>query len=248
MNNYIACEIAGIPSLIINPCEKARATVLLYHGWSSKIEDYLFFASTISSWGFKVIVPELPDHGVRGKLNYFDTQVLQANFWNVVLQGVKEAESIATALAATDDIIIIIGHSTGGFIAAGALSKVSFLKSAIVINGSCAWVKFEELYRERDGRTPLTDAENIFLKEHDPQYKLNFGDKKRLLLLHGKEDSIIPIASQRYFMNEMSDVSEEYLQLVEYSGVNHQITIGMLEKSKAWLSKFPEAGTPVEVK
>jgi len=36
-------------------------------------------------------------------------------------------------------------------------------------------------------------------------------------------------------MNEMSNISEKHLQLVEYSGVNHQITLGMLEKSKKWL-------------
>ncbi|MCR8632199.1 alpha/beta hydrolase family protein [Paenibacillus radicis (ex Xue et al. 2023)] len=237
MNNFVNCKISGIPSLIINPPEIPRAAVLLYHGWASKIENYLFFASLISSWGYKVIVPELPNHGVRGKLNYFETQVLQEYFWNTVLQGVKEVEEIVSALSEFDDISII-GHSSGGFIAAGAFSKISGLHSAIAINGSCAWVKFEELYREKDGRPPLTDIERKLLKEHDPLSNVNFGGNKRLLLLHGKEDSTIPIESQKYFMNEMANVSSEYLQLVEYPGVNHQITIGMLEKSNEWLDNI----------
>lgn len=39
MNNYVNCKISGIPSLIINPPDIPRATVLLYHGWASKIEN-----------------------------------------------------------------------------------------------------------------------------------------------------------------------------------------------------------------
>ncbi|MEK8130098.1 YqiA/YcfP family alpha/beta fold hydrolase [Paenibacillus filicis] len=238
MHNYIKCTISNIPSLIVNPPEIPKASVLLYHGWASKNENYLFFASLISSWGFKVIIPELPYHGVRGSLNYFDTKVLQENFWNVVLQGVKEVEEIVSALTESDGNISIIGHSTGGFIAGGAFSNISCLQSAIVINGSCAWIKFEDMYREKDGRPPLTDTERLFLKEHDPLSKVSFGNRKALLLLHGKEDRIIPIDSQRYFMNEKSKVPEEHLKLVEYSGVNHQITLGMLESSKEWLGKF----------
>lgn len=240
MNNNVNCTISGIPSFIVNPPGISKASVLLYHGWASNNENYLFLASLISSWGFKVIVPELPYHGVRGSLNYFNTKVLQDNFWNVVLQGAKEVEEIVSALSESesDNNIGIIGHSAGGFIAGAAFSNVSRLQSAIVINGSCAWVKFEEMYREKDGRPPLTDTERLFLKEHDPLSKVSFGNRKALLLLHGKEDSTIPIDSQRYFINEMSKVPEEYLKLFEYSGVNHQITLGMLEKSKEWLGKF----------
>nr|WP_312886470.1 YqiA/YcfP family alpha/beta fold hydrolase [Paenibacillus foliorum] len=149
----------------------------------------------------------------------------------------KEARNIVSELSSTDDNIGIIGHSSGGFIAAGAFSKVSEVVSAIVINGSCAWVKFEELYREKDGRQPMSSKERISLQEHDPISRMNFEGKKSLLLLHGKEDCTIPIDSQRYFMNVMSDKSTECLQLVEYSGVNHHITIGMLQKSKEWLDK-----------
>jgi len=238
MENYINCTISGVPSLIVNPSGIPKATVLLYHGWGSKNESYLFFASLISSWGFKVIVPELPYHGVRGSLDYFDTKVLEENFWDIVLQGVEEVKGIVSALTESDGNISIIGHSTGGFIAGGAFSEISYLQSAIVINGSCAWIKFEETYREKGGRPPLTDTERRFLKEHDPLSKISLGNRKALLLLHGKEDSTVPIDSQRYFINEMSTSTEEYLKLYEFSGVNHQITLAMLEKSKEWLCKF----------
>lgn len=237
MDDYISCRISDIPCLQINPTAEPKGTILLYHGWASNIENYLFFGSLISHWGYQVIVPELPYHGERGKLDYFDTEVLQKFFWKVVLQGVKEAEQITSELAKTARNIGMIGHSCGGFIAAGAFSKASQVLGAIVINGSCAWVKFEELYREKDGRQPLDTSEKLHLQHHDPISLLDFQDKRALLVLHGKEDRTVPIDSQRYFMEVNSNIPGEYLQFVEYSGVNHHITLGMLQKSKEWLDQ-----------
>jgi dipeptidyl aminopeptidase/acylaminoacyl peptidase len=232
-------NICGIPCLQVNPSMKPMGTVLLYHGWVSNINDYFFFASLIANWGYKVIVPELPYHGERGKLDYFNTLVLQKYFWNVVIQGVQEADAIVSELTKMDENIGIIGHSTGGFISAGIFSKNSRLQSSIVINGSCAWVKVEELFREKDGRSPMISNERRSLEEHDPASHLKFDGKRGILLLHGKEDTTIPIESQRYFMKIMSqyNIPSDYLQLVEYSNVNHCVTLGMLEKSKEWIDK-----------
>jgi pimeloyl-ACP methyl ester carboxylesterase len=114
------------------------------------MDSYKFFASLISNWQYKVIIPELPWHGKRGSLNYFDETTLQAHFWPVVFQGVQEAEEIISELSQyTDSTITIIGHSMGGFVTAGAIAKHQKVHSAVVINGSCAWVRFEELYREK---------------------------------------------------------------------------------------------------
>lgn len=237
MDDYISCRIAGFPCLQMNPPIKSKGTIVLYHGWGSTIDHYLFFATLISHWGYKVIVPELPYHGERGKLDYFDTEVLQQFFWKVVLQGVQEAEQITSELFKTDKNIGIIGHSCGGFIAAGAFSKSPQVLGAIVINGSCAWVKFEELYREKDGRQSLDPSERLHLQHHDPISLLDFQDKRALLILHGKEDRTIPIDSQRYFMEVNSNIPAEHLRFVEYSGVNHHITLGMLQKSKEWLDQ-----------
>ncbi|MBD3919459.1 prolyl oligopeptidase family serine peptidase [Paenibacillus sp. PR3] len=142
-------------------------------------------------------------------------------------------------LARSDDPIGIVGHSTGGFISAGAFSSNPRLQASIVINGSFAWVKAEELFREKDGRSPMTSSERSSLEDHDPMSHLKLDNSKGLLLLHGKEDATIPIDSQRYFMNKMSqsNIPSDTLKFVEYSNVNHQITVGMLEKSKEWLDK-----------
>ena len=235
MTDIHSCDISGVPSLLIHPAGTPRATILLYHGLGSNVEKYSFFATVISHWGFKVVVPEIPHHGVRGMLNYADPKEVQQHFFRIVQQGIKEAEAIAAELTKENENLSVIGHSLGGFIASGTFSKVSGIQSAIVINSSCAWTKFEELFREKSGLPPMTEQEKTALQSLDPLKNVKLGERKRLLLLHGKEDTTVPIDSQRYFMSEMANVPGEYLQLVEYSGVNHLITLGMLEQSKKWL-------------
>jgi len=239
------CEsrvISGIPALTYIPRETPRAAVLLYHGLGSAMESYAFFASLVSHWGYKVVVPEIPHHGVRGTLDYADPKAVQKHFWSIVRQGVRELEGIAAVLRKENENLSVIGHSLGGFIAAGAFSEVSCLQSAVVINSSCAWAKFEEHIRELHGLHPMTEEERKALQELDPLTRAAFGDRKRLLLLHGKDDTTVPIDSQRYFVRMKADVPGEYLEFVEYAGVNHLITLGMLEKIKKWLDRLYPQG------
>ncbi|MBA2937188.1 hypothetical protein HZF08_02635 [Paenibacillus sp. CGMCC 1.16610] len=74
-------DICGVPCIILDPSSEQVGQIVLYHGWGSTIESYKFFASLISSWGYRVTIPELPCHGVRGSLNYFDKETLQKKFW-----------------------------------------------------------------------------------------------------------------------------------------------------------------------
>jgi dipeptidyl aminopeptidase/acylaminoacyl peptidase len=230
-------SFADVPCLQFEPAGQPIGTVLLYHGWGSSMESYQFFASLITGWGYKVVIPELPYHGQRGKLDYANPEVLEKQFLEIVLQGVKEARSIVDEISDSSGRIGIIGHSAGGFVAAGSFAKHAALQAAVVINGSCAWIRFEEKYLEYMGKTPLTPEERTALKAHDPFTQLTFEDERALLLLHGKEDTTVPIDSQRYFMSNKSAVASEQLHMIEYSGVNHQITLKMLEQSKLWLDR-----------
>lgn len=161
MNNFNERIIAGIPCIQINSKIKSKGTILLYHGWVSNINDYVFLGSLISDWGYTVIIPEIPYHGTRGKLNYFDPIVLQEHYWSVVIQAVEEASDLISEVHLNDNLVGVIGNSTGGFVAAGIFSSNINIKSAIIMNGSCAWVRFEELICERDRREAWTSIHNF---------------------------------------------------------------------------------------
>ncbi|WP_164779793.1 alpha/beta hydrolase family protein [Paenibacillus kobensis] len=233
----VTTTVCGIPCLVVHPSMKPKGTIVLYHGWISTIHDYSFFASLIAGWGYKVIVPELPHHGDRGTLDYFDTSVLQQYFWQVGIEGVREAESIVSELIRMDANIGVMGHSTGGFISAGLFAADTRVQASIVISGSCAWVKAEQLFRERDGRTPMTAEERRVLAQYDPESHCSFDRNRGLLLLHGENDHTIPIDSQQYFIESMSSrqIPLDKLQFLAYPNVGHHVTIAMLEKSKQWL-------------
>lgn len=236
-------NICGLPCIILDPSSEQLGQIVLYHGWGSTIESYKFFASLISSWGYRVIIPELPCHGERGSLNYFDKETLHFNFWPIVFQGVQEAEKIvAEAIQYSGGPIAVIGHSTGGFITAGTYAKHQQIQSAIVINGSCAWVQFEELYREKNGLNPMEASAKSLLQQNDPLSYIRMNQEKPLLLLHCQDDTSIPIDSQLYFINAITTEGKPagHIQLIDYPRVNHQITLGMLQKIKEFLDKTTE--------
>ncbi|MGD0032914.1 alpha/beta fold hydrolase [Paenibacillus illinoisensis] len=234
------CTIAGVPCLQIDLYLPPVGTIILYHGWGSNIRDYLFFGSMISDWGYKVVIPELPHHGERGNLAYFDTVILQQYFWSVVIQAVEEASTIVTDILNTNDHPVgIIGNSAGGFIAGGVCATNSNVNSAVVMNASCAWLRSEEIFREHDGRSPMSAIEAENIRKYDPLFNIDASNDQAFLLLHGKEDTTISIESQRYFMEGMTvNDNQKSLKFVEYAGVNHQITLGMLQEAKEWLEKY----------
>jgi pimeloyl-ACP methyl ester carboxylesterase len=238
MEQYQYRDIGGVPCIVLKPAAEPVGQVVLYHGWGSTIESYKFFASLIAGWRYQVIIPELPWHGERGTLDYKDEASLQSYFWRVVLQGVREGELLVSELSQqSDSRITMIGHSTGGFITAGTFAKVEQVRSAVVINGSCAWVKCEEVYREKLGLGPMEAAEKEAMQKQDPLSYIQPDTVRPLLLLHCEEDTTVPVDSQRFFMEAMSNEGEapERIQLVEFPGVNHQITLGMLQKIKEFL-------------
>ncbi|WP_339302913.1 prolyl oligopeptidase family serine peptidase [Paenibacillus sp. FSL R5-0519] len=234
MNNFIESSIAGIPCIQINSRIESKGVILLYHGWVSNINDYVFFGSLISSWGYTVIIPEIPHHGARGKLNYFDPLDLQQHYWSVVVQAVNEAREIISELK--DNIVGVIGNSAGGFIAGGIFANNVDIKSGIVINGSCAWERFEEHICELERREPWTSIERDSIRRLDPIFSIECIRGRSILILHGTDDTTIPINSQRYFMQIIREEGlTNSVKYVEYSKVNHHITLSMLEETNRWL-------------
>ncbi|MBM7568202.1 alpha/beta hydrolase [Paenibacillus sacheonensis] len=231
-------EISGMPCLAFSAATAPVGQIVLLHGWGSTMDSYAFFASQIAGWGRKVIVPELPWHGERGTLDYWKTETLQTRFWEVVLQGVREVDAIAAELSSESELpVTVIGHSAGGFIAAGVHAGSPHIASSVVINGSCAWIRFEELLRESSGLPPMEPGDRAAMSPHDPMNRILSGPAKPLLLLHGLEDTIVPIGSQQYFADELAKRpgSADFVQFHTFERLNHVITLGMLQRIHAFL-------------
>lgn len=239
-------EIAGIPLLYTRPAamEKDTPTVFLYHGWSSRKENYLFMARILSLHGYQVLIPDAANHGERGILNYDDIGEIESYFWRTVISTVEEfpiiLQETRKKLAIDPHRLAVMGSSMGGMIASGIFARHKNIKALIVINGVCAWEEAERRVRilKCVERTAGVGLETI--RKYDPLQLKEALYPRPILLQHGDSDQSIPLATQQYFYNELKQLyrdRQENLRLTVIKNLNHLKTIGMLEEALDWLDR-----------
>lgn len=239
-------EFAAIPCAVYKPQHSTGelATILLYHGWGGCKENYRFFATLLAKWGYQVIVPEVPQHGVRGSLPDYYTPAGYLNFWPVVLQAVQESRAILQALIeqgrAVQDRIAVAGHSMGGMIATSSFAENETLRCLVTINSTGSWEQFEHWVRASNNAPAPTEAELAPLRALDPQNKLARLAPRPILFLHGTDDTFIPLHVQKPFHDGLAPHYEQAaaadrLRFEEVPRLNHHITMDMLDQLIGWL-------------
>ncbi len=129
----------------------------------------------------------------------------------------------------------------GGFTASGAFVKNADLKAMVVFNGSCAWIKADEILRQKYNRPAAESKDILKLSQYDPMKNLETLNGRPILILHGDKDSSVPIDSQRVFYNEAWELyrnEPQRLKFVEMTNMNHYISTGMLEEGIGWFKKY----------
>ena len=136
------CEkiVADIPCFEIAVAgEEPLVELLLYHGWGSNAEKQRFRGQLLAAFGYRVIVPEIPGHGVRGALAYDGPQAA-LDFQRVLLQSIGECVELAQAVFHPGRAHFLVGHSLGGMIALGALTPLArALNGVVAMNSTANW-------------------------------------------------------------------------------------------------------------
>ncbi len=241
-NDSISCtkeNIDGIPFLRFRPkdCKGVLPTVIYYHGWHSSKEFKVFEAQIISSYGYQVIVPDALYHGERDPIDHDDSENLDRFLWEIVFKTVTESrtfiDKIIDSYEADYNRICVMGTSMGAFSAGGIFILNPHIKCLIGINGTFSWKSvIEKKHRQYDEE---------FIKEYNPINNLNKLNKRAILMLHGTEDTSVPIDGQKNFFTTAKTYYTNCpwkIELVEFSGVNHRSTVGMLENAVMWIKKF----------
>jgi uncharacterized protein len=240
-NDIETTTIQGIPLLIVTPKNglvSQLPTIFIYHGWYSNKENYQFVAKILASYGYQVIVPDLPLHGDR-----MEEKDLQADFWRVISQTVQEFDSLlqeTKKVGVDPSKTVLFGSSTGGFISTGIFAQHSDLKGLISVNGSGAWEASERLFRKADGRPPASEDELQLIRAFDP---IGYTEKifpRPVLLQHGLADSIIPIEGQSLFYEELRKGYGDQSSLLTFQKIprmDHYISLGMFETIIFWLNE-----------
>lgn len=136
------CEkiVADIPCFEIAVAgEEPLAELVLYHGWGSNAEKQRFRGQLLAAFGYRVIVPEIAGHGVRGALAYDGPQAA-LDFLRVLLQSIGECVELAQAVFHPERAHFLVGHSLGGMIALGALTPLArALNGVVAMNSTANW-------------------------------------------------------------------------------------------------------------
>ena len=80
-------------------------------------ENYYFIGGIYANEGYQVIIPDSINHGERGTLEYDNEKVMEENFWETVINSVKEYFVIKKYLQENkfllSENICITGNSMG---------------------------------------------------------------------------------------------------------------------------------------
>lgn len=249
-SNYIlekGISIGEIPAILFRPkgIEEPIPSIVLYHGWSSKKEFQRMRGFILASVGYQVIIPDAIYHGERAPLDDYSIENAKRLFWPVVFNNIKEYPKISNEIInkynADPEKIAVMGHSMGGFTAAGVFTHNQNIKSLAVLNGSCGWELFNEEVKETFNNI---DEEIIEIEEKvntlDPinnMYKLK---DRPILLIHGDKDSLVPIKSQRIFYKKAKEAynKKDRIKFIEYENLNHFVTTNMMEEVIIWFHKY----------
>lgn len=249
-NNVYENEIKvdDIPIKVLRPSLGATPypTIVFYHGWSSNAEKQKFRAYILASLGYQVLVPTSIYHGERNSIDYAISGNAEKYFWGVILKNIEESNKIidyaVNNLNADKDRIAVMGHSMGGFTAAGIFAQNKSIRTAVVLNGSCNYgfsnKSFSETFNIAMHLFPMELVEEI--KKYDPMNNLDKIIDRPILMLHGDSDSLIDVNGQREFFTKVSPLYKDIskIKYIEYPKLNHLVTTNMMEDIAIWCEEF----------
>lgn len=219
-------------------------TIIMYHGWSSDKESQRLRAFILANLGYQVLIPDAINHGDRDRLENYDAEDAAKYFWPTVLNNIEEAKKLIDYCIlhcnSDPERIGVIGHSMGGFSAAGVFTYNEFIKTAVILNGSFNWRHFNQIVKKGmsidDNRF---DKEEERLDSIDPMNNLGLIINRPVLLLHGSDDRVVSIESQRAFYREIKPLysDKSKIQLIEYNDLGHFVSTKMMSDTAIWFRK-----------
>lgn len=256
MINYFESEyileekvnIIGIPSIIFRPRDGRGPfpTIIHYHGWSSNKERQRIRGYIFATLGYQVILPDSINHGEREPLDDYGPDNSIKHFWPTVFQNLEESTKFIDELIysynADPGRIGIMGHSMGAISGIGVFVQDARIKAITAFNGTGAWANFNSILKGdflKGENIEGQDEIDLKIDRLDPINNLDLINNRPMLLLHGMEDDVVPIRSQKYFYERVRGVymDKRYLEFIKYQNTKHLISTNMLEDSIKWFKK-----------
>lgn len=236
-------QIAHIPSVLIHPyhLDTSGSAVILYHGWGMNKESQIFMGSVLACHGFWVLIPDALYHGQRETIDHGQEGAMERSFLPILMQTVEEAGLLMEFMNTQAQKIGVLGISMGGFSGSGVFVTQETLKCLVVFNGSCAWREAARLFMTRRSKGRDTGEAWETLKLYDPLEQAEKLRQRPLLMMHGEEDTVVPMESQKIFVQKVAPLYkevEERFQFIPVPHLNHHVTMSMMEKAIRWFQTY----------
>lgn len=205
--------------------------LIFYHGFTSSSLVYSYFAVALAQAGYRVIMPDAPEHGVRFT---GDAQWRTWQFWQILQQNMQEFAALRAAAQAENWILnerlAVGGASMGGMTALGIMTRHPEVKCVASLMGSGYFTQLAQtLFPPSSLETPSQQAEfdKILapLAEWEVTDQLTHVANRPLLLWHGQEDDVVPATESLRLQQALSQRGlDKNLTCSWQAGVRHRIT------------------------
>lgn len=222
-------QFAGIETLHATPAGKRDQplpTVLFYHGFTSSKLVYSYFAVALAQAGFRVVMPDAPEHGAR--FSGDEAQRL-VQFWSILYGNLMEFDALVAALHAEKLIenarLGVGGASMGGMTALGIMTHFPAVKCVASLMGSGYFTTLSQtLFPSQNAAKSLAA-----LADWDVTHQLDRLADRPLLLWHGEEDDVVPATETLRLQQALVQAGlDGHLTCLWEAGVRHRITPGAL--------------------
>ncbi|MDV5354920.1 esterase [Kosakonia sp. SMBL-WEM22] len=218
--------------------------VVFYHGFTSSKLVYSYFAVALAQAGFRVIMPDAPDHGARFSGN---AERRLRQFWQILQGNLTEFAALRDALHQHNLIdgnrLAVGGASMGGMTALGIMTRHPEVRCVASLMGSGY---FTSLARTLFPPLEVTNAaqQEAFNAILAPLAKWEVTDQlesiadRPLLLWHGEADDVVPAAESFRLQQALADAQRDAnLTSLWEAGVAHRITPQALEATVSFFNR-----------
>jgi len=241
-------DAAGISVLHAAPASEwdaPRPTIFFFHSFRVSKELISYFGYMLGAVGFRVVMPEAPDHGAR--FGGDDARRLRS-FWDILRQSVDELPQLrdcysARGLIDDPDRIGVAGTSMGAFTALSAAARYPWVGAAASLMGTG--------YFRDAARTifpPLgtfsTETRHAHHRLLAPlaDYEIALGIDRLarlpLFLWHGQRDEAVPFAEAMRLQDDiLATGGGDRLEVVSDPVGSHKVTMDAASRTVSFFRR-----------
>lgn len=240
-------HFAGIETLHAFPAGKGAQPlpcIIFYHGFTSSKLVYSYFAVALAQAGFRVVMPDAPEHGAR--FDGDETRRLQ-RFWQILQGNFAEFTALKEALYQQGLIdnqrLGVGGASMGGMTALGIMTQFPEVKSVACLMGSgyfstLASTLFPPLAVTTPEQQATFDSIVAPLAKWDVTGQLAQLASRPLFLWHGDADDVVPATETLRLQQALvKGKLDEKLTCLWEAGVKHRITPAALTATVSFFTE-----------